>query len=103
MLSTAGAKTPTAPDGAHHVYGYYTIIVEDRDRLRSQLGEAGVATALYYPKPLHKHMHFSASTRFGTLEVAERVAAGCLSLPVFPEMTDDEVDFVATTAAAVLR
>ncbi len=102
VLSTAGAKTPTAPDGAHHVYGYYTIIVEDRDRVRSQLGKAGVATALYYPKPLHKHLHFSATTRFGALEVAERVAAGCLSLPVFPEMTDDEVDFVATTAAAVL-
>ena len=103
VLSAAGAKTPTAPDGAHHVYGYYTIIVEDRDALRSKLGEAGVATAIYYPKPLHKHAHFSNTCRYGTLENAEWAAGGCLSLPVFPEMTDDEVEFVATTAAAVLR
>ena len=103
VLSAAGAKTPTSADGEHHVYGYYTIIVEDRDELRSQLGEAGVATALYYPKPLHQHAHFSITCRFGTLEVAEWTADRCLSLPMFPEMTDDEVDFVATTAAALLR
>lgn len=103
VLSAAGAKTPTAPDGAHHVYGYYTIIVDDRDNLRRRLGQAGVATALYYPKPLHKHAHFSTTCRFETLEVAERSAARCLSLPVFPEMTDDEVDYVATTTAAALR
>lgn len=103
VLSAAGAQTPTAADGMRHVYGYYTIIVEDRDALRAHLGEAGVATALYYPKPLHLHTHFSKTCRFGTLEVAERVAAGCLSLPVFPEMSDAEVEYVATTVAAALR
>jgi dTDP-4-amino-4,6-dideoxygalactose transaminase len=103
VLSAAGARTPTEPDGAHHVYGYYTVVVDDRDALRARLGEAGVATAIYYPKPLHKHEHYSGTCRFGALEVAERVASGCLSLPVFPEMTDDEVDYVATTAAALLR
>lgn len=103
VLSAAGAKTPTAPDGARHVYGYYTIIVEDRDELRSRLGEAGVATALYYRKPLHQHAHFSTTCRFGKLDVAQWAATGCLSLPLFPEMTDDEVDFVAMTAAAALR
>ncbi len=103
VLSAAGAKTPTEADGMRHVYGYYTIIVDDRDSLRTQLGEAGVATALYYPKPLHLHAHFAKTCRFESLEVAERVAAGCLSLPVFPEMTDAEVDYVATTVAAALR
>lgn len=102
VLSAAGAKTPTEFDGARHVYGYYTIIVDDRDALRGKLGEAGVATALYYPKPLHKHMHFSGTCRCGDLPVAERVAGGCLSLPIFPEMTDEEFEFVATTVAAAL-
>lgn len=103
VLSAAGAKTPSEPDAAHHVYGYYTILVEDRDSLRTQLAEAGIGTALYYPKPLHRHAHFSTTCRYTTLDVAERTAERCLSLPVFPEMTDDEVDFVATTAAAALR
>jgi dTDP-4-amino-4,6-dideoxygalactose transaminase len=102
-LSAAGAKTPTPQDGTHHVYGYYTIIVDDRDALRASLGEAGVATALYYPKPLHKHEHFIGTCQFGALEVAERVASGCLSLPIFPEMTDAEVEYVVTTTAALLR
>ncbi|NIV17721.1 MAG: aminotransferase class I/II-fold pyridoxal phosphate-dependent enzyme [Woeseiaceae bacterium] len=98
----AGAKVPTAPDAAHHVYGYYTIIVDDRDALRKRLGEAGVATAIYYPKPLHKHEHFSKTCRFGKMPVAERVAGGCVSLPIFPEMTDEEMEYVATTVAALL-
>ncbi len=103
VLSAAGAKTPTEADGLRHVYGYYTVIVNDRDALRAHLGEAGVATALYYPKPLHLHTHFAKTCRFGALDVAERVAAGCISLPVFPEMTDSEVEFVAKTVAAALR
>ena len=102
VLLAAGAKTPSEPDGAHHVYGYYTIIVDDRDALRARLGDAGVATAIYYPKPLHSHEHFSRTCRFGALGNAEKVAAGCLSLPVFPEMTDAEAEYVATTTAALL-
>ena len=102
VLSAAGAKTPTEPDGMRHVYGYYTIIVDDRDALRPRLGDAGVATALYYPKPLHKHEHFSRTCRFGDMPNAEKVAGGCLSLPVFPEMTDAQVEYVATTTAALL-
>jgi len=101
-LGQAGAVVPAAPDGSHHVYGYYTILVPDRDGLRERLQEAGVATALYYGKPLHRHTHFARSCRFGAMPVAERVAGQCLSLPIFPEMTDDEVDFVAVTAARLM-
>lgn len=102
VLSAAGAKTPTETDAGRHVYGYYTIIVSDRDSLRARLQENGVATAIYYPKPLHLHEHFSRTCRFGKLKTAETVAAGCLSLPIFPEMTDAEVEYVATTTAAAL-
>lgn len=103
VLSDEGVKTPTQSDGAYHVYGYYTILVDDRDKLRAQLRDAGIATALYYPKPLHKHVHFSAACRFGLLDVAEQVARQCVSLPIFPEMKDDEVDYVASTTAALLN
>ena len=101
-LAAAGAITPTEPDGAYHVYGYYTILVEDRDTLRTRLSDAGVATALYYPKPLHRHEHFARTCRFGKLDVAERVVRRCVSLPIFPEMTDEEVAYVADTTAALL-
>lgn len=102
MLSDEGAKTPAESDDANHVYGYYTILVDDRHKLRAQLHDAGIATALYYPKPLHKHVHFKAACRFGSLDAAEQVARQCVSLPIFPEMKDDEVDYVASTTAALL-
>ena len=44
----------------------------------------------------------AAARRFGSLDIADRVASGCVSLPIFPEMSDAEVDYVATTAAALL-
>jgi dTDP-4-amino-4,6-dideoxygalactose transaminase len=102
VLSASAAKVPLTPDRERHVYGYYTILVEDRDGLRARLADAGISTAIYYPKPLHLHAHFAATCRFDTLKVAERVAERCISLPIFPEMTDDEVDYVASTTAALL-
>ena len=72
-------------------------------RSSRQARPAGVATALYYGKPLHRHAHFATTCRFGPMPVAEDVAGRCVSLPIFPEMTDDEVDYVATTAARLLR
>ena len=102
VLGAAGAKVPIVPEGYRHVFGYYTIMVDDRDSVRARLGEAGVATAIYYPKALHEHQHFSTTCRFENLEIASTVARSVLSLPVFPEMTDDEVDYVASTTAALL-
>jgi len=102
-LGAVGAVVPNAPDGAHHVYGYYTLRVPDRDAMRAELGRRGVATALYYGKPLHQHRHFAESCRTHPMPVAEHVAAECLSLPIFPEMRDEEVAYVAETVADLLR
>ena len=101
-LGAAGAVVPEAYDGAHHVYGYYTILVPDRDTLRSKLGAEGVATALYYGKPLHRHEYFANTCRTHEMPVAERVAGQCLSLPIFPEMSDAEVEYVAATVAKLI-
>jgi dTDP-4-amino-4,6-dideoxygalactose transaminase len=102
VLGEAGAVIPTAPPGSHHVYGYYTILVPDREGLRKRLQDAGVATAIYYDRPLHRHPYFSRSCRFDAMPVAERVAGQCVSLPMFPEMTDEEVGYVAETTARLI-
>ena len=102
-LADTSATTPAEESGgARHVHGYYTILVDDRDAFRTQLGEKGVASAIYYPKPLHKHEYFANTCRTESLDVAERVAPRCVSLPIFPEMTDEEIDYVASTSAALL-
>jgi dTDP-4-amino-4,6-dideoxygalactose transaminase len=102
VLGAAGAVVPGAPARAHHVYGYYTILVDNRDAVREELGRRGVATALYYGKPLHRHRHFASVCRAHPMPVAERVAGRCLSLPIFPEMRDEEVEYVAATVAELV-
>lgn len=96
------AETQANPEGTYHACGYYTICVPDRDRVRQTLQEAGVATALYYGKPLHQHEYYSGTVRYDDLSVAEDAAGRCLSLPIYPEMTDSEVEFVAATTVAAL-
>ncbi len=102
VFSETAAQLQARPDGAHHAYGYYTICVPNRDEVRAILREAGVATALYYGKPLHRHEHYSKSCRYGELPVAEHTAHRCLSLPIFPEMRDAEVAYVAETTAKAI-
>lgn len=102
QLLATGAQLPTAGAGVTHAYGYYTLSVAKRDRLREQLGNAGIGSALYYASPLHLHPRLAATSRFGALPRTEAAAARCLSLPIFPELSDAEVDYVALSAARCL-
>jgi len=102
VLSRVGAGLQAEPRHCHHARGYYTLCVNDRDAVRKTLQASGVATALYYGKPLHRHRHYSKSCRFAELPVAERTASRCLSLPIYPEMTDAEIEYVAAQTAAAL-
>ena len=81
---------------ATHVYHLYVIGVDDRERVRAELDAAGVSTGLHYPIPVHlqdayAHLGYGA----GSLPNTEDAAARCLSLPMFPHMTDEMADHVA--------
>lgn len=101
-LAPTSAATPVTPGGTRHAWGYYTILVEDRAALAARLKTVGIATALYYRKPLHRHAHFAKVCRWTELPAAEHAAERCLSLPIFPEMSDAEIDYVASTTARLL-
>ncbi len=101
-LESTGAVTQATPDGTRHAWGYYTILVDDRAALAEQLKAAGIATALYYRKPLHRHEHFEKVCRWTDLSASEHAAERCISLPIFPEMTEEEIDYVASTTARLL-
>jgi dTDP-4-amino-4,6-dideoxygalactose transaminase len=78
-----------------HVYHQYTTRVRDRDRVAAALRERGVPTMVYSPVPLHlQRVHEALGLREGAYPNAERAAAEVLSLPIFPEMRDVEVDAV---------
>ncbi len=91
-----GLTLPVAAPQAHHVYHQFTILVADRDALAAALQRQAIASAIYYPLPLHRQPAFAdAVTGAGGLPVCERVASRCLSLPMFPEMTKAQVQRIA--------
>ncbi|MFL3659338.1 MAG: DegT/DnrJ/EryC1/StrS family aminotransferase [Opitutales bacterium] len=77
------------------VYHMFTIQHPERDRLRSYLAENGIGTDIVYPHPLHLQPCFGfLGYKVGDFPVAERLAQRCLSLPIVPELTDEEVNYV---------
>jgi dTDP-4-amino-4,6-dideoxygalactose transaminase len=72
------------------------IQAEDREVLRLQLGQRGIETGLHYPIPLHlQEAYASLGYRAGAFPVTERLTQHILSLPMYPEMTLEMVDYVA--------
>jgi dTDP-4-amino-4,6-dideoxygalactose transaminase len=91
QLGHTGLQTPREVDGYRHVYHQYTILSEHRDRIARRLQSAGIASAIYYPIPLHRQAAFAGEFRALELPVTERVAARCLSLPIYPELSEANV------------
>ena len=80
------------------VYHQYTIQVCDRDKLCERLKDAGIGNAVYYPIPLHlQKVHYHLDYREGCFPCAERACRRCISLPIFPELTEAQVETVAKT------
>jgi len=89
---------PQDPAGAEPVYHQFTLLSDRRDALRAHLAEAGIGSAVYYPIPLHQQPALAAYVTDGvSLPVSERASERALSLPMFPELEDGEVE--AVTAA----
>jgi len=95
-LPGTGVEIPLEAAGRKHVYHLYVVRHPDRDRVQKALGEAGIGTGLHYPVPLHLQKAY-ARMGFGpgSFPVAERWAAHGLSLPMFPGLSDAQIDAVA--------
>lgn len=89
----------TRPDRTHIVNQYTVRVPGRRDALRAFLAERGVASAIYYPEPLHRQECFAGARPAASLPVAESLARESLSIPVFPEMTGEEQAHVAGAIA----
>lgn len=96
LLADVPAVTlPFQADFAQSVYHLYVILVEDRDALQKFLGDNGVATGLHYPLPLHLQKAYEhLGYKKGDFPVTERVAGTLLSLPMYPELTRPQIEYV---------
>jgi dTDP-4-amino-4,6-dideoxygalactose transaminase len=86
---------PGEAPGRRHVWHQYVVRVAGRDRVKALLGEKGIGTSVFYPVPLNEQECFRHLGQRGRCPAASRAAAEVLALPVFPELTDAEVDRVA--------
>jgi len=94
---------PREAAGQRHVYHQYVLRVAERERVRARLAKDGVATAVFYPVTLHLQECFRGlGYAEGSFPEAERAAREVLALPVFPELTDMEVERVAASVLAAL-
>jgi dTDP-4-amino-4,6-dideoxygalactose transaminase len=92
-LEGTAARVQRRVEGAESAWHLFTVRVPERDRLRERLGEAGIATGVYYPVPLHRQPCFALAPALPCPR-ADRLCGEVLSLPCFPGLTRAEQDRV---------
>lgn len=103
-LEGSALQLPLAFDDGVQVFHQYTVATPLRDELRDELLRRGIGSAVYYPTCLHlQEAFYHLGGKPGDLPHAERISHEVLSLPMFPELTDEEVDLVAATIREILE
>jgi len=94
-------EAPRVMPGYRHIFNQYVVRARDRDALREFLTQHGVGTEIYYPVPLHLQQCFAyLHYKPGDFPESERAAAETLALPIYPELTPDQLHYVVSTVAA---
>ena len=93
LLQDSGVAIPVEREWAKHVYHMYVIRVKQRDELVSYLKGKGIETGIHYPVPLHRQPCIKSDV---SLPITEKYVDEILSLPMHPQLSDDEVDCVAS-------
>jgi dTDP-4-amino-4,6-dideoxygalactose transaminase len=103
-LNEIGIAPPLRLHDEGHVYHLYVIEVERRDLVQASLSERGISTGIHYPIPIHLQPAYAElGLGAGTFERTERSAGRLLSLPMFAELTDEQIDLVVDALASCRR
>jgi dTDP-4-amino-4,6-dideoxygalactose transaminase len=104
LKAAPGVVTPVEAPWAEHVYHQYTIRVIDRDRVQSALTEQNIGSTVYYPTPMHLQPVFANLNYIeGDLPQAEKAAKEVLSLPIYAELSSQQIHRVIAAIAEAVR
>jgi dTDP-4-amino-4,6-dideoxygalactose transaminase len=104
LLSKSGLVLPVEMPWGEHVYHLYVIQAEDREMLRQALSAAGIESGLHYPVPLHLQEAYSGlGYAKGAFPVSEHVSSRILSLPMYPYISNEEIERVASVLSEALQ
>ena len=104
FLSGSDVILPATPADVVPVWHLYVVRVPNRDGLRAYLGQQGIGTAIHYPVPVHFQPYYaSLGYQPGSFPLAEAYTATMLSLPMHPNLTRDQVEYVAEHVVAYVK
>lgn len=94
-LQNSDLVTPVAKDYNEHVYHMYILQSENREEVLAKLKEAGIATGVYYPVPLHlQKVYKDLGYKEGDMPVSEYLSHRTFAIPVYPELTKEQIDYI---------
>jgi dTDP-4-amino-4,6-dideoxygalactose transaminase len=98
LLAPHGMPRPAPSSNFRHVYHVYAVLLRERDAVRARLQQAGIATGVHYPVPVHLQPAYAdLGYHAGDFPIAEDVAAQTLSLPMYPELAATQIEEVVAT------
>jgi dTDP-4-amino-4,6-dideoxygalactose transaminase len=101
LLAGSSYALPATPPDSQSVWHCYVIESDQRDKIRSSLETAGIGTTINYPLPLHlQPVYKTLGYQRGGLPIAERLCERCISLPMYPELSDEQIDCVVRALRA---
>lgn len=102
LLAGAKLTLPAEHGRGKHIYHQFTVRLERRDAAKQALADAGIASGVYYPIPLHRQPVYEKEFGGLSLPASETAAREVLSLPIYPQLTDEQLRRIAGTLRACL-
>jgi len=98
LSGISGIQVPVIAEGNDSVYAQYTLLLEDRDKISNALKAGDIPSVAYYAVPLHLQGAFAAfGHKKGDFPIAEQISGQCLSLPMYPYLSEEDQKRIAAT------
>ncbi len=99
-----GVIVPYEANYGQHVYHIYAVRIKDRDRIVKELAKEDIGVLVHYPIPLHlQEVYKALGYKIGDFPVAEKVCAEVLSLPMYPHIQENQIEFVVETLKKIIK